>query len=159
MAADAADDGDPAARAPNIGQRRLERAQDAEDVGLELTAIIVEGQQRERSHHAEAGIGHDDVEPAEALAGHGGRPLRITVDGDVAAYSDRARATGGQLGHQPVETVGAARGQHERSAAPRELAGQRLADARRGAGDQDYLSAEVGHAPLEPLLRVRASPA
>src|SRR5438105_873433 len=146
VAADAADDGDPAAGASHVSQRRLERAQDTEDVRLELAPIVIEPQQCEWPNHAEAGVGHDDVEPAEALARCGGRPLRVAVDGDVTAHGDRARAAGGQLDHQPVEAVGAARGQHERSAAPREFPSQRLADAGRGTGDQHRLPAEVAHA-------------
>jgi len=49
------------------------------------------------------------------------------------------RAAGRQLGHEPLEAIGASRRQNERRACAGELARQRLADTRRAAGDQDNL--------------------
>ncbi len=118
------------ARGPQRGQRRVHRAQDSEDVGLELTPVILQGEGGDRTDHAEPGVGHGDVEPAEGLQRAGHRALEVAVAGHVAQNHERApRVLRFQLRGQPLEPVHAPRGQGEVGAPPCPLARERLADA------------------------------
>ena len=68
MTGDAADDDQPAAASLELGERGVDGAQDAEDVGLELTVVVVQRQPLHRANDAEAGVGHGHVDAAERRA-------------------------------------------------------------------------------------------
>ena len=145
MAADTADDGDPPARAAHVGQRRLDRAQHAEDVRLELPAIVLERKAIDAPDDAEAGVGHDDGQAAKGLTRTAHGALDLLVDGHVARSHDDTRPAGGQLGGQRVQPLDTAGRERHGGALPGEAPSQRGPDARRGASDEDDFVSEGFH--------------
>src|SRR5947209_3364457 len=51
----------------DIGERGVDRAQHAEDIGLELAAVIIERQIAERPHDTEAGVRDDHIQRSPAV--------------------------------------------------------------------------------------------
>ena len=80
----------------------------------------------------DAGVVDEDVRAAELLLDAVGRGDDRVAVGDVGLDRDRAVA---ELVGQGVDAVGAAREQRDAVAVGGQRAGGRLADARRGAGD------------------------
>ena len=79
----AADDGEIALAFLEFGESGVKSAQDAEDVSLELAAIIVEGKLLEIADYAEAGIGEDDVELAVLANSGSNSAFELAVAGYV----------------------------------------------------------------------------
>ena len=120
----------------------MDGAEDTKDVGLELTAVVVQLQPRHRANDTEAGVGHGHVEAAERRARRRDRPLEIAIDGHITGNRERAATVSFDLGSERNEAIGPARGEHEVGAFSGEGAGQRRADSRRSARDEDDLAAE-----------------
>src|SRR5262249_53854707 len=84
VAADAANDDETAARSLEVSQAGVDRAQNAEHVGFELTTIVVERQALEMADDAEARVRDDDRNGAERLPRLGHRTDDVAGDGDIA---------------------------------------------------------------------------
>jgi hypothetical protein len=98
-------------------------------LGLELAAVVLERQPLERAHHAEAGIRHQHVEPAQLGDGAGHRPLNIAIPGDVAREHERTSAHRAELSGEGLEPILTPSGQRDIGPLPGEFAGQSGADA------------------------------
>ena len=123
MARDAADDRQPAASGLELRQRSVDGAEDPEDVGLELTVIVVQLQPLHRTDDPEAGVGHRHVDPAERRPRRSDRALEIAIDGDVTGNRQRSAAASFDLGGEGGESIGPASGEHEVGAFSGECAG------------------------------------
>jgi hypothetical protein len=149
VAAHAADDHERAAGTPQRGQRRGRGPEDAEDVGLELTAVIVERETLE---------GPTTPNPAFATAtstrpkastawptARSSAPSCVTSQATTRARRPSARTAAKFLkpGHP------ASRQDQIRTLA-RELLRERRSDAGRGAGHQDDAVREAAHLPCAP---------
>src|SRR5262249_6798888 len=77
-----------------IIERRVDRPEHPEDVGLELTAEIIDREPLELPRDTEAGVGDDDIDLAERLAGAQSRLLDRAILTDVPGDGDRAPAHG-----------------------------------------------------------------
>src|SRR5262249_44018280 len=93
-------------------------------------------------HDAEAGVGDDDVDPAEALAGRAGHALEVAVHRHVARDRERLAPHRLDLAAERLQAVEAAGGQHEGGALARALARERGTDPRGGPRDQHALPGE-----------------
>ena len=142
MAADTAHQDEPAARPLEVLEGRVYGSEDAEQVRLELTAVVLERQGVERADDAEAGVRDDHVDLAEGRSGFAGRPLQVAIPADVAG-DDRSPAAGlldfSGEGLEPVSPAGQER--HVRALGG-ELVGERGPDARGGSRDEDCLADE-----------------
>ena len=125
-----------------MGQAGADRPPDADEVDLD------DALERRRVHRADeagrgdAGVGDHGVDAAERLdrAGHGG--VERLLVGDVGVEDDRAGAVRGD----PPELVRAEPDERDARPARREAAGDLRADPVGGAGDEDGLAGERGHA-------------
>jgi len=144
---DAANENQTATGLRDLRERGVERANQAEDVGFELAAVIFDGEIGERADNAKAGIGDDDVEFAVSVDGFRDGVVEVAVAGDVSGNNEgRFVAGGGDSLGESVEKFAAAGGEGEVSASGSELEGKFFADAGRGAGDEDGLGVEeIGH--------------
>jgi len=104
--------------------------------------IVVQLQPLHRTDDPEAGVGHRHVDPAERRPRRSDRALEIAIDSDVTRNRQRSAAASFDLGGEGGESIGPASGEHEVGAFSGECAGQRRADSRRGAGDEDNLADE-----------------
>src|SRR5262249_51624201 len=142
VAADAADRREPPPTLFEVFECRVDRAEHSENVGLELAAVIVEGEALEKAGDSEPGVGDHDVELAEGGPAGGGGPLEIAFTGDVARSHHRPAADGADLGRERLQPVAATRGQHHVGAFMGELEGEGGADARGGTRDEDGAAGE-----------------
>src|SRR2546422_913432 len=140
VAADAAEQDEPTAGLLEVLEGRVHRSQDAEDVGLELAAIVVEREGLEGADDPEARVGDDDVELAEGCPGKGGGALEVTITGDVAGDHQSTAPALRDLRRERLEPVLPARREDHVAALAGELAGERGSDARRGARDEDRVA-------------------
>ena len=131
------DDAAPALLA-HAGQHELRHADEAEDVGLELAAHVVERHLLDRAVLRVAGVVHEHADGAFDLLDRGdGRCIdasSVTSQGEHLAalrleIGDRLEAAGGRV--DVVPSLG-------------EVLGRRAADAGRAAGDEDGLRDVVG---------------
>jgi len=108
---DAADEDQRAVRLPDFRECGVERANQAEDVGFELAAVIFDGETGEGADNAEAGIGDDDVEFAISTDSFRDGVLEVAIAGDVSRGDEGSFVAGGRdfLGER-VEEFAAAGG-------------------------------------------------
>src|SRR5206468_7167562 len=105
VAAHASDHHEPPAALLEVLERRVDRAQDSEDIRLELAAVVVEGKALEEPGDPEPGVGDDDVELAEGGPAGGGGPLEVAFPGDVARGHHRPTAGGADFSCQRLQPV------------------------------------------------------
>src|SRR5215831_13224622 len=153
MARHAPDDHQGAPALSQRGERSRRRADDAEDVGLELTAVVPERQMLQRAGDAEAGVRDRDVEPAERLKRLAHRVLERAVLRHVALDRNRPASGGAKLGREVEQPGEPTSREDEVGALLRELSGERRADAGGGAGDQDDAARESAHALVRSAAR------
>jgi hypothetical protein len=121
-------------------QRRqgfLDRAQQTENIGLELPAVVLEREPLHAARHPEAGIGVDDVDANAARREFVEGPRHVAVAGDVTLMDADLGTERPDLRGQRLEQVEAAGEQRESGTATGVFARESGADARRGAGDED----------------------
>ena len=66
-----------------LGQPGVQSAENPEDVGLELAAVVVERESGEGADDAEPGVGNDDVELAVGASRFSHGVLQIAVAGHI----------------------------------------------------------------------------
>ncbi|MNQ93015.1 hypothetical protein D3C85_1084590 [compost metagenome] len=125
--------------APARDQARQQAARDRDqsgDVGVDhLTPLIQIGVLGGGGAQRQPGVVDQDVDVAKAL----GQGVQGRVDGGLVAdvEDEGMDHVGAQLSHQFVQTLGATAGGDDLPAGGGEAARRSLADARRGAGDED----------------------
>ena len=107
---------------------------DPVDVGQHHRAPVLDRLLEEAARGAEAGVGEDRVDAAEALERGRGHRLDLVPLGDVAAHRQRPLLAA-ELAGELLERLQPPRRQHQPVAAGRRPRG-RGADAAAGAGDQ-----------------------
>src|SRR5262245_11945221 len=105
--------------------------------------IVRQRQPLHRTDDAEARVGDGHVEAAERGARRRDGALEVAVAGYVATDGERAASSALNLGGQGGEPIGPARGKHDVGALIGEGTGQRRADSRRGASDENDLAGEL----------------
>ena len=118
------------------GERERRRQVDVEHARERLGARLQRGR-----GGADAGVVDEPVEAPVALHDGLDEPLALARVGHVAGDGVDAR----QLALQPREPVGPPRGEHRDRAGGRQRAGELLAEAGAGAGDDDDLSSSESH--------------
>lgn len=136
----------------------------------ELATIVGDGQRGEGADHAGAGVGDDDVDAPERLAGPRDGLLEIAVAGGVTRHREGPAAAGGEARGQCLQALQTPGRQHEIGALPCEFPSERDAEARRCAGDEHDAPDEAAngaeiirdgvrdverHEPAMPPARVR----
>src|SRR3954471_8824911 len=116
--------------------RRPDGVGGAEHVGEDHRAPLLRRLGGEAALGAEASVGEDDVDAAEALERGGGHRLLLVPLGDVAGDRERALVAA-QLRGQSLEAVARARREHEAVTLRGGGVGGGGADAARRAGDQE----------------------
>ena len=144
----------PALAVGQRGQGGHRHGPRGEDVDLEDAAPDVDGGRRDvvvRNHGGGPRIVHQRVETAPALEGGGHQALGDVGFGDVALDVE---GVGQRGGHGLAGLDRAGRVDEHGRPEPGEGAGAGLADAARGAGDEDGLSRqrEVGGRRLRPVI-------
>jgi hypothetical protein len=114
----------------------MKGAQNTVHVGFELPAVVIQRQIPRVAHHAEAGIGHDNVRRHSLGREQAHDSGDIAVDRDIAAMRTRLSARRAQLGRQRLELLDAARHQRHAHAACAKLPRQSSAYARGSTGDE-----------------------
>jgi len=127
------------------GEGGVKGAKNTEDVGFELTAVIIEKKLLEGADHAEAGVGDDNIEFAVGAKSFGDGALELVVAPDVAFDDEGSgRATGGDLLGEAIEQFPSPGREGETSAGIGELVGEFFADTGRSACDKDRFVPEEG---------------
>ena len=123
----------------HVWQRGVDGAPDAEQVDVDRVLERLRRDHPQRAAGRDPGVGHRDVDAAEALpevVDRRGQRFRVAHVGDRGL---RAR-------HDRVEPLGVEVDQPEAHAAGRQLARELGTDARRAAGDERHAPLEVpGH--------------
>ena len=114
----------------------MQRAHDPKDIGFELAPVVRQVEVRGVAHHAEAGVGDDDVRRNAQSRELADDPCDVAIHGDVAAMSACRGARRAQLGGQHLELRDAARHQRHAHAALREFTSQPGANAGGSTGDE-----------------------
>src|SRR5581483_8596893 len=155
----AAHDGEVTARFLDFGQRGVNRAQHAENIGFELPAVILEREFFQRADNAESGVGDGHVELAPDAHRLGYGALEVAVARDIAGHGERPRRAGRRdFFRQFIEYLDTPRRQSQLRAGARELPRELFTDARRSAGDEhDLIAKKVLDSGHVSLLAVRLS--
>lgn len=120
--------------------RRLGRAENAEHVRLELAAVVVERERTESTRHAEAGVGDDDIHAAPRRAHERNRAFERAVRGHIAFADEHLARRRAEFGGQGFQSISPARKEGKVRPLSGVLAGEGLADSRRGArNENDFL--------------------
>ena len=130
----------------------LDRQEHAVEIDRLLALPVGQSHLGDRRHDADAGIGHHDVEPAEALLGVAdhARPRRLVAH--VMAYVVRlAAGLDDALDDALAQRIVDVGHQHRRALA-RQGFGTGLADAGGAAGDDGDLARELSHVS-SPICR------
>jgi hypothetical protein len=90
-------------RLPYLGQPGVQRAEQAEDFGLELAAVVLEREPGERPDDAESGVGNEDVKLAVDVSSFSHGVLEIAVARHIRG-DDEGRLVAG-VGYSPGERV------------------------------------------------------
>ena len=118
------------------GKRGADGVERALHVHVDHLLELVGRQVEERAVRADPGVGHEDVDAAEALGRRGGQRLEVSWAADVARGGD---------GSFDAEVVSAPRCEAEMSAVRGERARDRRADAAARACDESNLPFERDH--------------
>ena len=136
------DDAAAGALLVHLPQRGARRQEGAVEMDGEKLLPFGEGKVIERRHDLDAGIAHQDVDPAESrdCLGHAGLDLRLI--GHVHGDADRA-AGAAELGRRGIGALLVEIGNDDLGALARICPGDLLADAARGTGDNGNLVLEA----------------
>lgn len=133
---DAADDAQASPRLFEVSEGSFYRANDAEDIGFELAAKVVELELREGSVDSNAGIGDDDVDAPGFITHDFGSAFQVSVTRDVASNGNGTSSKGSDGCGSGFEGIFTAREQSDIRAFRGELATQSGADPGGSAGDE-----------------------
>ena len=127
-------------------ERGLGDVDDAKEVGVDLSAEILERDVLDRREVGVPGVVDDDVDPSEVLDAGGDRRLRRGGIGDIEGERQDPVAVGGD---QVVERSRVASGGDQPIAAVEHGLGDRAAEATAGAGEKEH----AGHSEQPPNKR------
>jgi hypothetical protein len=120
-----------------ILEGRKHGPQHSKHVGLELSAVVFEGQRLELADDTESRVGDDDVDSAELILRPCGGRVEVAVAADIAGDGQSFPSAASDLGRQAFESVESPRRQNQASSPKGEFARQRGADAGGCPGDED----------------------
>jgi hypothetical protein len=123
------------------------------EVGLDHAPEVLEREVGDRTAMLDAGVGHQDVEPAVSLDGACDRRRAGGRVGDVEDGGLGLAACRLDLGHAGLDRRRVARVEHHPRAVARQALGHRPAEPARCAGDQCDLAVESEHDAVSSLGR------
>ena len=123
--------------------------EDAADIDRDPAVELLDREFREGLVHGDAGIGDQDVEPAEALPPPRSTAAAAAAGSALSAWISKARRPAASMSRATSAALsGEDVGQGHIGALARQTPGDGGADAAAGAGDQRHRSGQVGHGML-----------